>query len=119
MALSNDDGRSSTGRSDFPENLTQVTLVRLEAKIDGLAQVASMRHEALTSDVRHIRETQLTTSSDHELRIRSLEQRSVDPSRVTALEQKRYVEPKTVWTAVTVLTGIAMLALAIINLATR
>jgi hypothetical protein len=106
--------------------------MRLEAKIDGLIQMQSLRHDALTSDIKHIRETQLATSSDHELRIRNLEagkidparvaaleQRSVDPARLYSLEQKRYVEPKTVWTAVTVLTGIAMLALAIINLATR
>jgi hypothetical protein len=117
------DDRPVAGRRGYVSgdggDFTQVTLARLEAKFDTLAQVQTMRHEALTNDIKHIRETQLTTSSDHELRIRTLEQKSIEPARVFALEQRRYVEPKTVITAITILTGLGVLVIAIINAVTR
>lgn len=123
MTLSDDDGRSSTGRPAYQGDLAQVTLVRLEAKIDGFnakmdaqSQMQSMRHDALTGDIKHIRETQLTTASDHESRIRTLEQKSVDPARVHSLEQRRYVEPKTVWAAFTLFATLATITIAIINI---
>lgn len=126
MALSDDDGRSVTGRPAFSGDLAQVTLVRLEAKIDGFnakmdaqSQMQSIRHEALAGDIKHIRETQLVTTNDHESRIRALEQKSIDPARFYAVEQRRYVEPRTVWAAFTLFATLATIAIAIINIVVK
>lgn len=115
----NFDDRRGAGRQEYPGDLTSVTLARLEAKVDSLAQVQAMRHDALVSDIKHIRETQLMTSSDHELRLRTLESRAIDPTRVYALEQRRYVEPKTVWTALALVATVAGVVVAVINVITR
>lgn len=103
-----DDGRSwhATGRSIHDENRTELTIVRLEAKFDGFIQAQQIRDATITRDLTYIRETHVATSTDHEARIR-------------LLEQKRYVEPKTVWTAFTILTAIGTLVVAIVNLATK
>ena len=40
-------------------------------------------------------------------------------SRIRKLEERRYVEPKTVWTAFGIMLTLGSLIVAIINLATR
>lgn len=117
-----EDGRSPYDRPsrDFSgESRTEVALVRVEMKLDGFIQAQLIRDAAITQDLKFIRETHVATSSDHESRLRQLEAKTVDPARIYALEQKRYVEPKTVWTAVGVLTAVSGLLVAIINVVTR
>lgn len=104
-----DDGRSwrGTGRHNIePDSRTELGILRVETKLDGFMQLQQIRDENVMREIKHLRETHVTTSADHESRIRNL-------------EGKRYVEPKTVWTAFSILTTIGSLIIAIVNVATR
>lgn len=69
-------------------------------------QVQALRDDAILKEVKYMRDTFVTTSTDHEARIRTL-------------EGKRYVEPRTVWTAFSILSGVGSLIVAIVNILTR
>jgi hypothetical protein len=104
-----DDGRSqrATGRHDFePDSRTELGILRVETKLDSFMQIQKMRDDAILQEIKYIRDTHISTSSDHEARIR-------------ALEGKRYIEPRTLWTAFSLLTALSGVIVAIVNLATR
>lgn len=104
-----DDGRSwqATGRHDTdPDSRTELGILRVETKLDSFMQVQAIRDDAILKEIKYMRDTYVTTSTDHEARIR-------------ALEGKRYVEPKTVWTAFSLLTALSSVIVAIVSLATR
>lgn len=107
-ATDHDDGRSftATGRYDDSDSRTELGILRVETKLDGFMQVQAIRDEAIMREIKYLRETHTTTSTDHEARIR-------------ALEGKRYVEPKTVWTAFSLLTGLSSVIVAIVSVVTR
>lgn len=103
------DGRSwqATGRHDLePDSRTELGILRIETKLDGFIQVQAIRDEAILREIKYLRDAHTTTSTDHEARIR-------------ALEGKRYVEPKTVWTTFSILTALSSVIVAIVSLATR
>lgn len=104
-----DDDRSNftTGRHDFePDSRTELGILRVETKLDGFMQVQALRDDAILKEVKYMRDTFVTTSTDHEARIR-------------ALEGKRYVEPRTVWMAFSILAAVGSLVVAIVNVLTR
>lgn len=102
-----DRSRHATGRHDFdPDSRTELGILRVETKLDGFMQVQAIRDDAILKEIKYMRDTYVTTSTDHEARIRNL-------------EGKRYVEPKTVWTAFSVLTAVSSVIVAIVSLATR
>lgn len=105
-----DDGRlrHATGRQydNDPDSRAEINILRVETKLDGFMQVQAIRYDAILNEIKYMRDTYVTKSTDHEARIR-------------ALEGKRYVEPKTVWTAFSILTALSSVIVAIVSLATR
>lgn len=114
-----DDGRlpGAAGRRGRDEHYdrTDMTLTRVESKLDGFIQAQQIRDESMRNDLKYIRETHVATSTDHEARIRALESKIVEPGRILALEQKRYVEPRTMITTITILIALGTLIIAIVN----
>lgn len=122
-----DDGRlTSTGRRDVLSHI-ELMVASLQAKMETFISTQTIRDEGITRDIKYIRESQTTRFTDHETRLRAIELRSqVNPvdvkelfDRIHVLEQKRYVEPKTVWTAFALLLTVGGLVVAIINLAIK
>jgi hypothetical protein len=100
-------GRSpnATGR-DVRSDDVYIAVIQLQGKVDALIQTSAIRDDAFVIEIKRIREDWVRDRSDHEDRIRKLEER-------------RYVEPKTVWTAFGIMLTFGSLIVAIINLATR
>lgn len=87
----------SAGRYFLSDDI-RLILTRLEGKVDSALEIQKIRDEVFT----RAHQDHGTKLQDHELRLR-------------VQEARRYVEPKTVWTAVTVMVGIGSLFIAIIN----
>ena len=107
-------GRSDTGGNrDDRYDQVYIAVVTLGGKVDALIQTQAIRDETIHSEFRRLREdiardrTEFSRDhADHENRIRKIEER-------------RYVEPKTVWTAFGFTLTFGSLIVAIINLITR
>lgn len=95
MTTPSADGRALPGH--FP-NYDQLyfTIADLRGRLESFIQVATIREETQRSELQRLREDMIQRERDHEERIRGLEQR-------------RYVEPRAVWTAV----GVAVAALGV------
>lgn len=78
------------------------TIAELKGQLSNFIAVATIREETQRSELQRLREEMIQRERDHEERIR-------------LLEQRRYVEPKAVWTAVALgVTAIGVFT-AIIN----
>ena len=114
------DGRSTTGH---PGNYDPVhlSILELKGRIDTLIQVNGMREQAHNLELKQMRNDANRWQQDHEARLRLLEGRMPGSmeQRMLNLESRKYVEPKTVWTATALLVTFGSLIVAIINLATQ
>ena len=110
-----DSDRSHHGGAGHDANVEQVyiALVRLDAKFDTQLRVSELRDAAVHRDLSAIKETLSHNAA-------SLSKRADDhEDRLRVIENRRYVEPKTVWQAVGLLMTVAGVALTIINIVTR
>jgi hypothetical protein len=98
-----------------------MSILELKGKVDTLIQVNQLREQAQNLELKQMREDAARWQNDHETRLRLLEGRipgSME-QRMLNLEGRKYVEPRTVWTATALLVTFGSLIVAIINLATR
>lgn len=89
---------------------TELMITQFNAKLDLLAATQKLHNEAFLAAMNALRELVAnrfndleTRTADHELRLR-------------VQEARRYVEPRTVWTAISVLVAAIGVAVAIIGL---
>lgn len=83
-----------------------LAIIRLDSKMDTLIQTQRVRDDALKAELIRTRDDFSRESVDHEARLRKLEER-------------KYVEPKTIWSALALFITIGSLVVAIINLAIK
>jgi hypothetical protein len=98
-----------------------LAIMELKGKLDTLIQVNQLREQAQNLELKQMRDDAARWQQDHEARLRLLEGRipgSME-QRMLNLEGRKYVEPRTVWTATALLVTFGSLIVAIINLATR
>jgi hypothetical protein len=98
-----------------------MAIMELKGKLDTLIQVQQLREQAQNLELKQMRDDAARWQQDHEARLRLLEGRipgSME-QRMLNLEGRKYVEPRTVWTATALLVTFGSLIVAIINLATR
>lgn len=95
------DGRESPGHFANYDQL-YFAIADLRGRLTSFVEIATIREETQRAEVQRLREDQLQRDRDHEDRIRRLEQR-------------RYVEPKAVWTAMAFSVTALGLFTAIIN----
>jgi hypothetical protein len=98
-----------------------MSILELKGKVDTLMQVNQLREQAQNLELKQMRDDAAAWRNDHEARLRLLEGRipgSME-QRIIDLEKRKYVEPRTVWTATALLITFGSLIVAIINLATR
>lgn len=98
---STSDGRSKTGHSTTYDQL-YITLVDLRGQLKNFIEMSQLREETHRLELARLREEMAQRERDHEERLR-------------ILEQRRYVEPKSVWTALAFATGMLGIFTAIIN----
>lgn len=98
-----------------------MAILELKGKVDTLIQVNQLREQAQNLELKQMRDDAARWQQDHEARLRILEGRLPNSmeQRVLDLERRKFVEPKTVWTAVGLLITFGSMLVAIINLATR
>jgi hypothetical protein len=89
------DGRALPGHFASYDQL-YFTIADFRGRLESFIQVATIREETQRAEIQRLREEMIQRERDHEERIR-------------LLEQRRYVEPKSVWTAV----GISVAALGV------
>lgn len=86
-----------------------VAVIRLDAKFDNI-----------NTELRRISDESLRNHVDHESRLRVLEVRPfVTVDRFTALEQRPYVAPATVWKLVGTMIAFSSLMIAVVNIIFR
>lgn len=95
------DGRSGTGHPVTYDQV-YVTLVDLRGQLNNFMNMQQLREETQRLELTRLREAMDQRERDHEERLR-------------ILEQRRYVEPKSVWTALGFATGVLGIFTAIIN----
>jgi hypothetical protein len=98
-----------------------MAIMELKGKLDTLIQVNQLREQAQNLELKQMRDDSARWQQDHEARLRLLEGRipgSME-QRMLNLESRKYVEPRTVWTATALLVTFGSLIVAIINLATK
>jgi hypothetical protein len=95
------DGRGFPGHSANYDQM-YFTIADLRGRLESFIQVASLREETQRLELQRLREEMIQRDRDHEERIR-------------LLEQRRYVEPKAVWTAIGVSVAALGVFTAIIN----
>lgn len=95
------DGRGIPGHLVNYDQL-YFSIAELRGRVTSFIDVATIREETHRSEMQRIREDMLQRERDHEERIR-------------LLEQRRYVEPKAVWTALALSVTALGVFTAIIN----
>jgi hypothetical protein len=112
MTQSPMDGRASPGHFTNYDQL-YFTIADLRGRLTSFIEIAAVREETQRLELQRLREDMLQREREHEERIRLFERDH--ESRIRLLEQRRYVEPKTVWTALAL--GVSALGVftAIIN----
>jgi hypothetical protein len=101
MTTSAADGRGIPGHFANYDQL-YFTLADLRGRMESFIQVATIREETQRLETQRLREEMIQRERDHEDRIR-------------LLEQRRYVEPKAVWTAIGASVAALGVFTAIIN----
>jgi hypothetical protein len=89
------DGRALPGKCGNYDQLL-FTISELKGRLSRFIEVATIREETQRVEIQRLREEMIQRERDHEERIR-------------LLEQRRYVEPKAVWTAI----GLSVTALGV------
>ena len=118
MSPADDDGRSTGAGHASIYDPTHLAIMELKGKMDTLTQVIQLREQAQNLELKQMRETANQWHNDHEARLRLLEGRvpgTLD-QRLSALEQRKYVEPKTIYAATAIFLTFSSLVVAIINL---
>jgi hypothetical protein len=96
----------TTGHSSVYPDRVYLALLRVEGQLDTLIKTQAIRDQTVNLELQRIREDKDRMHGDFETRLRKIEER-------------RYVEPKSVWFAVGFFVTLGSLIVAIINLATR
>lgn len=97
---SGDDRANEAGRLTL--NAIQLSLVRMEGNIG-----------AIRTDIGYMRESQLLKSAEYERKFTDQE------SRIRALEGRRFVETKSMWSLITAFCAVSSIAVAIIAVVTK
>lgn len=115
MPAFSDGGQSHDDVAGHRSTVDQVhiAVIKLDGKLDSFVQVYKIRNDGFDAELRKIHETQVMNHAAEDRRYMDHE------NRVRALESRRYVEPKTVWQAVGLLTTIGSLVIAVVSIATR
>jgi hypothetical protein len=95
-----------------------MALLELRGQLSTLTQILEIRESTQNLELKHLRDLIHQNHQDHEARLRLLEQRPVISNmetRILGLEQRRYVEPRTVWVAVGALTAASAVLVSIIG----
>lgn len=95
MTSASADGRGTPGHFASYDQLF-FTISELKGRLSSFIEVATIREETQRAEIQRLREEMIQRERDHEERIR-------------LLEQRRYVEPKAVWTAI----GLSVTALGV------
>lgn len=95
------DGRGIPGHFVSYDQL-YFTIADLQGRLASFISVATIREETQRTELQRLREDMIQRERDHEERLR-------------LLEQRRYVEPKAVWTAIGVSVAALGVFTAIIN----
>lgn len=108
MSQPDESDRSFTAghSSIYNPDRVYLALLRVEGQLDTLIKTQAIRDQAVNLELQRIRDDKERAHEDHETRMRKLEER-------------RYVEPKSVWFAVGFFVTLGSLIVAIINLATK
>lgn len=107
MSQPDESDRSFTaGHSSIYPDRVYLALLRVEGQLDTLIKTQAIRDQAVNIELQRIRDDKDRMHGDFEARMRKLEER-------------RYVEPKSVWFAVGFFVTLGSLIVAIINLATK
>lgn len=96
---------AADGRTPGPfANYDQLyfTIADLRGRLTSFIEIATIREETQRAELQRLREENIQRERDHEERIR-------------LLEQRRYVEPKAVWTAIGASVAALGVFTAIIN----
>ena len=101
MSSPQQDGRSTTGHFANYDQL-YITIADLKGRLTSFIEVTALRDETQRQEIQRLREDMLQRERDHEERIRMLEQR-------------KYVEPKTVLTAISLSVAALGVFTAIVN----
>lgn len=83
-----------------------IAVIQLQGEVKALTAMIALRDAGFNDEIRRMREDGQRERTDHETRIR-------------VLEARRYVDPKTVWSAFGLTVTLGSLIVAIINLITR
>lgn len=94
------------GHSAVYPDRVYLALLRVEGQLDTLVKMQAIRDQTVNLELQRIRDDKDRMHGDFEARMRRLEER-------------RYVEPKSVWFAVGFFVTLGSLIVAIINLATK
>lgn len=108
------DGRSpGTGHTNLAD--INITLVRMESKLDAFRQ-----------DINYMREAQMQRTQDNERRfndfegrVRVLEASKIDPQRLHEIESKRYLEAKSVTAVAAILLPMIAIGVSIIAIVVK